>query len=63
MPPLALPDPARLPPLDRLMSYPSIALFLVRAQVVQPDFTLTAENAATVAELYSSAAVHARLVF
>ncbi len=51
MPPLALPDPARLPPLDRLMSYPSIALFLVRAQVVQPDFVLTAENAATVAEL------------
>jgi predicted ATPase/class 3 adenylate cyclase len=51
VPPLALPDPARLPPLDRLMSYPSIALFLVRAQVVQPDFTLTAENAATVAEL------------
>jgi predicted ATPase/class 3 adenylate cyclase len=51
VPPLALPDPARLPPLDRLMSYPSIALFLVRAQVVQPDFALTAENAATVAEL------------
>jgi predicted ATPase/class 3 adenylate cyclase len=51
VPPLALPNPARLPPLDELTHYPSIALFLVRAQVVQPDFVLMAENAATVAEL------------
>jgi predicted ATPase len=51
VPPLALPDPERLPPLDELTHYPSIALFLVRAQVVQSDFALLAENAATVAEL------------
>ena len=41
----------RLPPLNQLMHFPSIALFLERAQVVQPDFTLTPANAAAVAEL------------
>ncbi len=51
VPPLALPDPAHLPSLALLMQYPSIALFYERAQVVQPDFTLTPENAVTVAEL------------
>jgi predicted ATPase/Tfp pilus assembly protein PilF len=51
VPPLALPNPKRLPPLDELAHYPSIALFLVRAQVVHHDFALTAENAAAVAEL------------
>jgi predicted ATPase/Tfp pilus assembly protein PilF len=51
VPPLALPDSERLPPLDDLLHYPSIALFMVRAQVVQSEFALTAENAATVAEL------------
>jgi predicted ATPase/class 3 adenylate cyclase len=51
VPPLALPDPLRLPPLNQLMHFPSIALFLERAQVVQPDFTLTPANAPAVAEL------------
>jgi non-specific serine/threonine protein kinase len=49
--PLALPDPAHLPPLDRLAQIPSVALFLRRARMINPAFQLTAENAPAVAEL------------
>lgn len=51
VPPLALPDPLRLPALDQLANFASIALFLERAQVVRPDFALSNENAVTLAEL------------
>lgn len=40
--PLALPDQ---PSLEILMQYPSVALFVQRAQASQPDFKLKAENA------------------
>jgi len=51
VPPLALPDLRYLPPLDLLAQASAVALFVGRAQVVKPDFVLTAENARAVAEL------------
>jgi predicted ATPase/DNA-binding CsgD family transcriptional regulator len=51
VPPLALPDPTHLPPMERLVEIPSVALFLRRAQRIDPAFRLTDENAQAVAEL------------
>jgi len=51
VPPLALPDPAHLPPLESLAEVQSVALFLQRAQKINPGFRLTDENARAVAEL------------
>ncbi len=49
--PLALPDLARLPSPDKFTHFPAIALFVARAQAVQPNFALTAENALAVAAI------------
>ncbi|HEX6551855.1 MAG TPA: DUF4062 domain-containing protein [Ktedonobacteraceae bacterium] len=49
--PLALPDPGRLPELETLAQVPSVALFLERVRAVNPDFALTADNAATIVEI------------
>ncbi len=52
--PLELSHPAQMPgqpSVETLMQYPSIALFVQRAQASQPDFRLTADNAAAVAEV------------
>ena len=51
VPPLALPDPAHLPTLAGLASFPSVALFLHRAQAVKPEFQLTMTNVSAVAEI------------
>jgi predicted ATPase/transcriptional regulator with XRE-family HTH domain len=51
VPPLALPDPRRLPPVAELARLAALALFVQRARDVRPDFALTAENAAAVAEI------------
>ena len=51
VPPLALPDPAHLPELAALARFPSVALFLQRAQAVRPEFELTTTNARAVAEI------------
>jgi len=48
VPPLALPDPKSLLPLDVLSRLPAIALFVERARAVKHDFALTSENAAAV---------------
>ena len=51
--PLALPDPARLPPLERLHQYAAVRLFIERARAVKPDFAVTHGNAPAVAEICS----------
>jgi predicted ATPase/class 3 adenylate cyclase len=49
IPPLALPDPKRLPPLDELAKYESVELFVERAMAIRPGFEITVENAAAIA--------------
>src|SRR5215210_4070551 len=51
VPPLALPDPAHLPPPERLTQYEAVRLFVERAQDARPDFSVTNENAPAVAEI------------
>ena len=51
VPPLALPDPQHLLPLEELAQVPSVGLFLQRAKALTPDFDLAEENARVVAEL------------
>ena len=51
VPPLPLPaDPATVP-VEALAASPAVALFIDRARAVRPGFTLTAGNAAAVAEI------------
>jgi predicted ATPase/class 3 adenylate cyclase len=51
VPPLDVPDPARLPPLAALSQFESVALFVDRARAALPSFAVTNENAPAVAEL------------
>jgi predicted ATPase/class 3 adenylate cyclase len=51
VPPLALPDPRRVSGPEDLAPYASARLFVERAQSAQPDFRITPQNAAAVAEL------------
>jgi predicted ATPase/class 3 adenylate cyclase/Tfp pilus assembly protein PilF len=51
VPPLSLPDPERLPSLERLSLYEAVKLFIERAQDARPDFSITNENAPAVAEI------------
>jgi predicted ATPase/predicted Ser/Thr protein kinase len=51
VPPLAVPDPQRLPPLEELSHNPAVTLFVQRAAAVNPAFVLTAHNARAVAEI------------
>jgi predicted ATPase/DNA-binding CsgD family transcriptional regulator len=52
VPPLAVPDLTQLPPTaETLPDYAAVALFLQRAQAVQPTFQLTSTNARPLAEL------------
>jgi non-specific serine/threonine protein kinase len=51
VPPLALPDPERLPPVAELERTEAVALFVQRAREVRPGFALTAETAPTVVEI------------
>src|SRR5262249_47653115 len=51
VPPLALPDPARLPGRGSLLRYDAVALFVERAGAVKPGFAVTNANAPAVAEL------------
>ena len=51
VPPLALPDTRSLPTLEMLSQYSAVALFIKRAKAVKPDFEVTDDNAAAVAEI------------
>ena len=51
VPPLALPDLKKHPPVEVLAQAPAVALFVQRSQAVRPDFTLTDRNAAAVAQI------------
>jgi predicted ATPase len=51
VPPLALPDLKRLPDSKSLSQYAAVNLFLQRARAVKPDFELTPENGACIAEI------------
>jgi predicted ATPase/DNA-binding XRE family transcriptional regulator len=49
--PLDVPDLARLPDVETVTNYSAVTLFVERAQAVMPDFSVTQENAPTVAAL------------
>jgi hypothetical protein len=51
VPPLALPDPERLPSVERLTHYEAARLFVERAQAAKADFSVTNDNAPAVAEI------------
>jgi predicted ATPase/class 3 adenylate cyclase len=51
IPPLQLPDLRHLPPIERLADYESVRLFVERATSAKPDFELTPDNAAPIAEI------------
>jgi predicted ATPase len=51
VPPLPVPDLTHLPENEDLAQVPTVALFLQRAQAVQPGFQLTKANARTIAEI------------
>src|SRR6266566_1306209 len=51
VPPLAVPDPNHLPDLVVLSQYEAVALFIIRAQAVKPDFQMTNATAPAVAEI------------
>jgi predicted ATPase/class 3 adenylate cyclase len=51
VPPLALPDLAHLPPEHELDRFSAVALFAQRARAVRPEFAISPENGADVANI------------
>ncbi len=51
VPPLSLPDPLYLPAYEELLQYAAVALFVQRAQAVKPNFALSEDNAAAIAQI------------
>jgi predicted ATPase len=51
VPTLSLPDPKHLPDFAALSQYEAVALFIQRAQAIQPDFQVTSTNAPAIAEI------------
>lgn len=51
VPPLAVPDPERLPIVERLAAVGSVRLFVERAQAADPSFRLSPANAGAVAAI------------
>jgi predicted ATPase/class 3 adenylate cyclase len=51
VPPLALPNRAHPPPLERLIQYDAVRLFIERAQAVKADFSVTSDTAPAIAEI------------
>jgi non-specific serine/threonine protein kinase len=48
VPSLSIPEREKVPPMERLMQYEAIRLFVERVTAVEPGFTLTPQNAAVV---------------
>src|SRR5262245_37217207 len=51
VPPLSLPDPQALPPLEHLVEYAAVQPFLARAQAVKAGFVVTDTNAPAIAAI------------
>ena len=51
VPPLSLPDLTHLPDLETLSQYEAVALFIARAQALQPEFQMSNATAPAVAEI------------
>jgi predicted ATPase/DNA-binding SARP family transcriptional activator/DNA-binding CsgD family transcriptional regulator/Tfp pilus assembly protein PilF len=51
VPSLAMPDPARSLPLERLAAFDAVQLFVERARSARSDFALTPRNAAAIARI------------
>jgi predicted ATPase/class 3 adenylate cyclase len=51
VPPLALPDPERPPPVELLTHYEAVRLFIERAQAAKADFSVTNDSAPAVAQI------------
>ena len=51
VPPMAMPDPHRLPALDELARFDALRLFVERARMVSLGFLLTADNAKDVVQI------------
>jgi predicted ATPase/class 3 adenylate cyclase len=51
VPPLTLPNPHHVPPLDQLSRYEAVALFVERAKAAKADFQLTIANASAAAKI------------
>jgi predicted ATPase/class 3 adenylate cyclase len=51
VPPLSLPNLKQLPPLESLLQYPAVELFIQRAKAVKPGFRITNDTAPAVAEI------------
>ena len=49
--PLRVPDTYQPPPIEGLLTYEAVQLFVERARSVQPSFTLTPENASAVVQV------------
>jgi predicted ATPase/class 3 adenylate cyclase len=51
VPPLKIPDPARLPSLEALSQFEGVALFVERATATRPNFSVTNDSAPAIAEI------------
>ena len=51
VPGLSLPDPCRLHPSENLLQYEAVHLFIERAKAVLPDFKVSEDNAAALAQV------------
>jgi predicted ATPase len=49
--PFLLPDSPHVLPLERVLQFDAVRLFVERAQAVKPDFTVTTANASAIAEI------------
>jgi predicted ATPase len=49
--PVRVPDTYQLPPIEGLLTYEAVELFIERARSVRPSFTLTPENASAVVQV------------